>query len=309
MTTEARQHTEPPPSSERRHRRWSFSWLNISISTLLLAGLTLLLYPTAAAWVSQRNQSNIVFDQTLANSKLARDEIDRAFEKAREYNDALVSGALLKSGANVAEGTGASLPGIVDPQEYWNLLTADPTGTMARLRVPSIDLDLPVYHGTSDATLLKGVGHLQGTSLPVGGEGTRAILTGHRGLANATMFTHLDQVKVGDTFSVDVLGETLTYRVFDYKVVSPHETEEIRAVPGKDLMTLITCTPLGVNTHRILVTGERVTPTPTSDLDAANRRPEVPGFPWWLVGYGAGLAVIGAWTWRSGLRPTPRRTP
>lgn len=297
-----------------RPQHWTFGWLNIAIAALLLAGLTLLLYPTAAAWISQRNQSNIVFDQTVANAELAREEVYRVFEKAHEYNEALVSGALLQAGANVAEGTGDSLPWLVDPQEYWDLLNADPTGTMARLRIPTINLDLPVYHGTSDATLLKGVGHLQGTSLPVGGEGTRAVLTGHRGLANATMFTHLDQVEVGDTFSVDVLGEVFTYRVFDYKVVSPNDTEEIRALPGKDLMTLITCTPLGVNTHRILVTGERVTPTPATDLDAAQQRPDVPGFPWWLVGYGAGLALIAAWTWRSG-RPrairqsaTPNRT-
>lgn len=299
--------TEMPPESKlntdaKPHpRRWTFGWLNIAIAALLLAGLTLLLYPTAAAWVSQRNQSNIVFDQTRANAKLAREEVDRVFEQAHEYNEALVSGALLQAGANVAEGTGNSLPGLVDPQDYWDLLNADPTGTMARLRIPSINLDLPVYHGTSDATLLKGVGHLQGTSLPVGGGGTRAVLTGHRGLANATMFTHLDKIEIGDTFSVDVLGEVFTYRVFDYKVVSPHDTEEIRAVPGKDLMTLITCTPLGVNTHRILVTGERVTPTPAADVDAAQKRPEVPGFPWWLVGYGAGLALIATWTWRSGL--------
>lgn len=132
------------------------------------------------------------------------------------------------------------------------------------------------------------------------------MLTGHQGLANATMFTHLDQVKVGDTFSVDVLGEVFTYRVFDYTVASPHDTEEIRAVPGKDFMTRITCTPLGFNTHRILVTGERVRPTPAADLDAANKRPEVPGFPWWLVGYGAGLAAIGVWAWRSGLHTAPR---
>ncbi|MFF8817709.1 class C sortase [Leucobacter sp. NPDC015123] len=282
-------------------RRWRFGWLNLAISTLMLAGLTLLLYPTAASWVSQRNQSNIVFDQTEANSKLAREEIADAISSASEYNEALESGALLQAGANVAEGTGAAYPGTVPAERYWDLLSADPTGTMARLQIPAIDLDLPVYHGTSDATLLKGVGHLQGTSLPVGGEGTRSVLTGHRGLANATMFTHLDRVEVGNTFSVEVLGEVLTYRVFDYKVVSPNDTEEIRAVPGKDLMTLITCTPLGVNTHRILVTGERVTPTPAADLDGAGKRPEVPGFPWWLVGYGLGISLIGVWTWRSGL--------
>ncbi|WP_087014054.1 class C sortase [Leucobacter sp. 7(1)] len=288
-------------------RRWRFGWLNLIIAVLLLGGLTLVTYPTAASWVSQRNQSNVVFDQTRANSEIAREEIAQAFEKAHEYNEALVSGAFLAPGANIAEGTGGSLPGMVDPHEYWKLLNADPTGTMARLRVPSIDLDLPVYHGTSDATLLKGVGHLQGTSLPTGGEGTRSVLTGHRGLANATMFTNLDRVKKGDTFSVEVLGEVFTYRVFDLKVVAPEDTEEIRAVPGKDLMTLITCTPLGVNTHRILVTGERVTPTPAGDLESAGKKPEVPGFPWWLVGYGAGLGVVGLWVWRSGYMPKRAR--
>lgn len=288
-------------------RSWRFGWLNVIIAVLLLGGLTLVTYPTAASWVSQRNQSNVVFDQTRANSEIARDKIEQVFAKAHEYNDALVSGAFLAPGSNIAEGTGGALPGMVDPHEYWKLLNADPTGTMARLRVPAIDLDLPVYHGTSDATLLKGVGHLQGTSLPVGGEGTRSVLTGHRGLANATMFTNLDRVKKGDTFSVEVLGEVFTYRVFDVKVVAPEDTEEIRAVPGKDLMTLITCTPLGVNTHRILVTGERVTPTPAADIDAVGKQPEVPGFPWWLVGYGAGLGVVGLWVWRSGYAPKRAR--
>lgn len=284
-------------------RRWRFSWLNIGIGALLLAGLTLLLYPTAAAWVSQRNQSNIVFDQTLANSEKARGELETALARAADYNEALVSGALLESGANVAAGTGQA----VSKHDYWDLLDADPTGSMARLRVPSIDLDLPVYHGTSDATLLKGVGHLQGTSLPVGGAGTRSVLTGHRGLANATMFTNLDRVAKGDTFSVEVLGEVFTYRVFDIKVVKPEDTEQIRTVPGEDLMTLITCTPLGVNTHRILVTGERVSPTPKADRDAAGKRPEVPGFPWWAVGYSAGMVGVGAWIWRSGYAPVRSR--
>lgn len=317
LTLEREPDTAPPEHGERHgehreegpRRRWRFGWLNISIAVLLLAGLTLLLYPTAAAWVSQRNQSNVVFDQTRANSERAQAEIDEMFERAHEYNDALVSGALLEGGANVAEGTGGAIPGVVNTQDYWQLLNADPTGTLARLRVPSIDLDLPVYHGTSDATLLKGVGHLQGTSLPVGGAGTRSVLTGHRGLANATMFTNLNHVKKGDLFSVEVLGEVFTYRVFSINVVAPEDTEEIRAVPGRDLMTLITCTPLGVNTHRILITGERVDPTPKSELDGVGLHPEVPGFPWWLVGYVAGLAAIGVWVWRSGYAPSLVRAP
>lgn len=287
----------------RHHARgpktWRFSWLNLVIGLTFLAGLTLLIYPTAASWVSQRNLSNIAHDQTLANSERAKADLDQQFADAHDFNSLLSSGAILSSGANVAEGTGTgSTPNGYD---YWSLLRGDPNGTLARLRVPSIDLDLPVYHGTSDRTLLMGVGHLQGTSLPVGGDGTRAVLTGHRGLANATMFTHLDRVTEGDVFSVEVLGEVLSYRVFDIQVVAPDATEEIRAVPGKDLMTLVTCTPLGVNTHRILLTGERVEPTPQGEIDGMAARPEVPRFPWWAIALAAGVASTGVWLWRSGL--------
>ncbi len=293
----------------REARRWQFGWLNLTIALLLLAGLTLVLYPAGAGWVSQRNQSNVVFDQTRANSERARAELDEVLSLAHAYNDALVSGALLEGGANIAAGTGSTLPGVVAAQDYWSLLNSSPTGTLGRIRIPAIDVDLPVYHGTSDATLLKGVGHLQGTSLPVGGTGTRSVLTGHRGLANATMFTNLDRVKQGDLISVESAGQVVSYRVTTIKVVAPEDTEEIRADPEKDLLTLITCTPLGVNTHRILVTGERVDPAPKGEVDAMQARPEVPGFPWWLVGYGAGLVGIGVWVWRSGLTPARLRRP
>lgn len=287
--------------SQSDRRSWRFGWLNVAIALFLLGGLSLLLYPTAAAWISQKNQSNVVYDQTLANAKKAKEEIDEAFAAAGEYNRMLTSGAVLDSGANVAKGTGNFAGAALD---YWEMLRGEPTGTLARLRIPSIDLDLPVYHGTSDATLLKGIGHLQGTSLPIGGEGTRSVMTGHRGLANATMFTNLDRVKQGDLFSVEVLGRVLSYEVTEIQVVDPDQTEEIRTVPGRDLMTLVTCTPLGINSHRILLTGERVEPTPQSELDGMSARPEVPAFPWWAVIYGAGLLTIGLWYWRSGY---PRR--
>ncbi len=254
------------------------------------------MYPTAAAWVSQFNQSNVLEDQTRANSQKAKAELQAALEDAAEYNRLLKSGAELASGARVAAGTGTTGTSL----DYWKLLRADPTGTMARLRVPSIDLDLPVYHGTSDQTLLTGVGHLQGTSLPVGGVDTHSVLTGHRGLANATMFTNLDKVQRGDVFSVEVLGEVFSYRVSEITVVDPDATEEIRVVPGEDLMTLVTCTPLGINSHRILVTGERITPTPAGEKEAFLHAPQVPGFPWWIVILAAGILAVSAWYWRSG---------
>lgn len=279
-----------------KRRSWRFGWLNLSIALFLCAGVALLLYPGAASWVSQRNQSNVVSDQTRANSERARSDIDAALDEAHRYNDLLESGAILSSGAHVAEGIGLAGPQL----DYWKVLTARPTGALARLQIPSIDLDLPVYHGTADATLLRGVGHLQGTSLPVGGEGTRAVLTGHRGLADATMFTNLNRVKEGDVFSVSVLGEVFSYRVFEILTVAPEDTEEIRAVPGRDLMTLITCTPLGVNTHRILVTGERIDPAPAAAIDALGADPEIPGFPWWIPLGVAGIGAVAVWYWRSG---------
>ena len=123
------------------------------------------------------------------------------------------------------------------------------------------------------------------------------------------MFTDLDKVQVGDTFTFEVFGEVLTYRVFDKKVVKPEETEALRSEPGRDLATLVTCTPLGINTHRILVTGERVYPTPQRDIDAAGAAPDIPGFPWWAVGLLASVSLIGLYIWRSGYPPRPKKRP
>ena len=218
-------------------------------------------------------------------------------EQAHAYNDALSAGAVLEANNHVPTGAGSSKDSSL---QYANILKANNEGLMARLKIPSISLDLPVYHGTADDTLLKGLGHLEGTSLPVGGEGTRSVITGHRGLAEATMFTNLDKVKTGDSLIVEVFGEVLTYRVTSTKVVEPEETEALRVEEGKDLLTLVTCTPLGINTHRILLTGERIYPTPAKDLAAAGKRPDVPHFPWWAVGLAAGLIVIGLYLWRSG---------
>ena len=135
---------------------------------------------------------------------------------------------------------------------------------MARIVIPSIHVSLPIYHGTDSRTLTEGVGHLFGTSLPVGGPSTHSVLTGHTGLSTATMFDNLNQLKKGDVFYVSSLGQTLKYEVNDITVVKPEETDSLRKVPGRDLVTLITCTPYGVNSHRLLVTGERVPMDPTA---------------------------------------------
>ncbi|RIY24878.1 class C sortase [Bifidobacteriaceae bacterium NR021] len=218
--------------------------------------------------------------------------------RAREYNSKLSSGAIYEANTNIPTSHGATSDAS---QDYWDQLKVNDDGLMARLRIKKIDLDLPVYHGTEDATLLKGLGHLRGTSLPVGGKGTRSVITGHRGLASAEMFTRLDEVGKGDTFTIEVFDEILTYKVVDKIVVNPDETKKIAAVPGKDLMTLITCTPLGINTQRILVTGERVVPTPAADKALRGKKPDVPRFPWWIVACFGSLCVVGGYIWWAGL--------
>lgn len=253
--------------------------------TIVLAaqsGITLLTYPSAAAWVSQVNQSKIVNEQASADSRLALSAKRERLRAAQEYNAELGLGPQLLRGADLPSGAAAAAE---TSHSYWNVLNSGPTNAMARLRIPSIDLDLPVYHGTSEETLLLGIGHLEGTALPIGGEGHRTVLTGHRGLSSATMFTRLDELAIGDDFSVEVLGEVITYQVFDVSVVAPDSTTEIRPELGRDLATLVTCTPLGINSHRILVTGERVLPAPAEALQSAGSPSEEPGFPWWALTY------------------------
>lgn len=286
-------------------RVWRPNFLALSTALCALLGLIFITYPTAAAWLSQYNQSLIVSDYSERIKQTEPSGAEHLLA-ARNYNEALTAGAILEANTNVPTGNGKSSDPLYD---YNTLLAVDGTSLMARIRIPSIELDLPVYHGTSEATLLSGIGHLRGTSLPVGGAGTRTVLTGHRGLANAEMFTNLDQVENGDTFSIDVFGETITYRVFDTKVVEPHETEAIRAEEGRDLATLVTCTPLGVNSHRILLTGERVFPTPDNEIIAAQKDPSIPRFPWWIVWSLAGVLLLASYVWRSGLRPLAAPTP
>ena len=290
-----------PPAQEQR--RWTFSALSLIPSLLALAAMLLCLYPSISAWIVQYNQSQVIAQYKDSVGR-ADPSADEQLALAHRYNDALNYGAVLKANTNVPTGDGTSGDESLD---YNSILRADDTGLMGRLKVSTADIDLPIYHGTADDTLLRGLGHLEGTSLPVGGQGQRAVVTGHSGLAEARMFTDLDKVSVGDTFTFEVFGEVLTYRVFDKKVVEPEETEALRADPGRDLATLVTCTPLGINTHRILITGERVYPTPQKDIDAAGDVPDIPGFPWWAVGLLGGVSLIGLYMWRSGYPARPKK--
>lgn len=277
-------------------RSWRLPRFAFLTALLALVGALIFMYPTAAGWFNQLDQSRIIASVGSAVQQESPTVLEAEILRAQRYNEALVGGALLSPNSNLPTSESSTTADL----EYDQLLRADADGAMARLRVPSIRVDLPIYHGTSDETLERGVGHLQGTSLPVGGASQHAVLTAHRGLASAELFNNLDRVVVGDTFTIEVFGEVLTYRVITTQVVQPDDSQALRPQLGNDLVTLVTCTPLGINTHRILVTGERVLPTPISDLERAGEASEVPGFPWWMVGLGVFVIVLGAYVWRMG---------
>lgn len=281
---------------------------SIAASALALLGLAVMLYPGTASWWSQFEQSRVIrqLGETVADEPGS--ELRHELQRARAYNESLTSGAKVAAGSNAPLPAGD--PGTPD-DGYDSLLRGDAAGAIGRLRIPGIELDLPIYHGTSDGILQKGIGHLRGTSLPVGGASQHAVLTAHRGLSSATLFTELDRVTRGDSFTLEVFGEVLSYQVVETKVVAPQDTESLFPKQGKDLVTLVTCTPLGINSQRILVTGQRIEPTPAADLAAANQDPEIPGFPWWAAGFGVGGSLIGgylAWSRRrSGVEIPPER--
>ena len=259
-------------------------WGTAGIALLAVMGALAILYPGTASWFSQYNQSRVVesLDHVVDEGPPSR--LMNELAEARAYNDALISGEL-GTGALLDPSSNVPTSDVIGPggYDYNELLRANDAGVMARLRIPAIDVDLPIYHGTSDAVLAQGVGHLEGTSLPVGGMSQHSVLTAHRGLPEATLFNNLNKVEIGDTFTIEVFGEVLTYRVKSTETILPDETQSLLPEYGDDLVTLVTCTPLGINTHRYLVTGERILPTPAADIAAAGDRPEIPGFPWWAV--------------------------
>lgn len=219
----------------------------ISIVALLLLGMGFFLYPHVSNLLMERNQSYAIqnFEDQVKNK--ARDEMEEEWKKAEEYNESL-SGNVLRD--PFMEGSG-----MVLQDNYKEVLNIN--GIMGYIDIPDIDVNLAVYHGTGESTLKKGVGHLEGTSLPVGGAGTHAVFTGHTGLTTAKLFTDLTELGEGDMFYLHILDRVLAYQVDQIKVVEPENTDDLKPVAGKDYVTLVTCTPYGVNSHRLLVRGKR----------------------------------------------------
>ena len=230
--------------------------LTIAPPILLLAGVLVLLYPVFATQYNNYRQESIASQFSAVAEDAGPDAVAENLRRADEYNANAAESPILDPWLD------AQRPGTEAYQEYLSQLNIN--DVMATVKIPAINVNLPIYHGTESATLDKGIGHLFGTALPVGGESTHTVLTGHTGLGTATMFDQLTSLKEGDVFYIEVPGRHLKYQINDIRVVLPNETETLNKVAGKDLATLITCTPYGVNTHRLLVTGERVPMDPTA---------------------------------------------
>ena len=212
----------------------------------LFAGMALLLYPSVSDYWNSFRQSQVIANYSEQLNSLDDDRYRELIEAAQEYNAGLL--------------TRTNVYTLSEEQKtyYEELLNVSGVGAMGYVEIPSINCTLPIYHGTSDAVLQIAVGHLEWTSLPVGGESTHCVLSGHRGLPSAKLFTDLDKVMTGDLFMLRVLDEVITYEVDQILIVEPHVTENLLIEPGQDYCTLVTCTPYGINTHRLLVRGHRV---------------------------------------------------
>ena len=269
------------PDKKKTPLKWRL--LTIAPPILLLAGILVLLYPVFATQYNNQRQERIASEFSAVAEQAGPDAVAESLRRADEYNLKASESPILDPWLD------AQRPGTAQYQDYLSQLNLN--DVMATIKIPSIDVNLPIYHGTDTATLDKGVGHLFGTALPVGGESTHTVLTGHTGLGNATMFDQLTSVKMGDYFYIETAGRHLKYQVTDIRVVLPHETESLNKVEGKDLATLITCTPYGVNTHRLLVTGERV---PMDEAAVAAEAAQVKGSVMkpWMIAVLASVAVI-----------------
>ena len=228
----------------------------IFLILILVVGLSLMLYPSISNWWNEAHQSRAIAAYSQEVSKLDENRYDELWQQAWEYNRSLI---------------GRENVYLLDDSqkaEYERLLDVSGMGIMGYIEIPSINVSLPIYHGTEESVLQVAVGHLEWTSLPVGGESTHCVLSGHRGLPSAKLFTDLDRLVVGDRFRLGVLDQVLTYEVDQILIVEPQDTEALLIEEGKDLCTLVTCTPYSINTHRLLVRGHRV----ETEKDAKNVR-------------------------------------
>ena len=243
LTKNRKERAKPAGSAVRRSADRLFTLILLGA---MLVGICLLLYPAIANYWNQFHQSRAVMTYAEHVSDMNTEEYDRLLSEARVYNERFVENGL---NWHMTEEERA---------EYNKVLDVDGTGVMGYITIQKIDCQLPIYHGTEENVLQTSIGHLEGSSLPAGGESSHCLLSGHRGLPSARLFTDLDQLREGDIFTLTVLNNTLTYEVDHVWVVEPDDLSHLQIEKGQDLCTLITCTPYGINTHRLLVRGHRI---------------------------------------------------
>lgn len=289
---------QPEPSAVKskspKSGRWTFT--SILVIIIALAGGIVFAYPLSAPWFSNVLQAEQILEYQNRVDALSPERKAELLEAAHYYNQHLPTGPLRDPYVINSSGEAVSIE--EGREDYNRQLLPNPeegSAPMSRIVIPGIDVDLPIYHGTSDDVLSKGVGHFYGSGLPVGGPSVHTVLTAHSGYIDATLFDNVDKMQIGDEFYLNTLGETQYYRVDNIEVVLPDESELLRQVHGQDYVTLITCTPKLVNTHRLLVRGVRID-GPAAEADGGQQmvvRAPDPGFPWWsLIAIGPAVGAF-----------------
>lgn len=264
----------------------------IALQVAAMIGIGALVYPSAADWFATLGHDSEVSGYVREVDKLPDETRVAKLQVAKDYNAHMPAGTLRDPYAE--GGDNADLEEDAAYQAYQQVLRVSDNGVIGQLSYPTLGISLPIYHGTGSEAISKGVGHLYGSSLPVGGPSTHSVLTSHSGLLNASLFTPLPKAKVGDTFSMTVLGEQYYYQVDGLETVEPFITDSLGVVAGEDRVTLITCTPIGVNSHRLLVHAQRVDgPASESGTRTIAGDGKTAGFPWWAVWFIGGGIVVG----------------
>lgn len=237
--------------------------INIFIGLIFLTGLSVLLYPTVSDYINELHSSRAIASYDNTVTEMAPEDYTKELEAAAAYNEYLANFSNLSAAATTETER--------DDSPYNELLNIGGNGIIGAIKIPVVKINLPIYHGTDESVLQVASGHYLGSSLPIGGESTHAILTGHRGLPSAKLFTDLDRLEEGDTFYIKVLGEILEYQIDQIEIVLPEEVDGLSITQGEDYVTLVTCTPYGINSHRMLIRGTRIPYDGNYDADVETK--------------------------------------
>lgn len=266
----------------------------IFIGLIFIIGLGIMLYPIISNLYIEHHQGNIIDEYNKTVESMPDDTLEKEREKAEGYNKMLTGNMIITDPFDPE-----AQKKLEENSDYYNILNIGNDNIIGYIKIPKINVSLPIYHGTSEDVLKRGVGHLQNTSFPIGGEGTHAVLSGHTGLSSAKLFTDLDKLKEGELFFIEVLGEKLAYKIDQIKIVEPSETSDLVIKSGEDYVTLVTCTPYGINSHRLLVRGTRIPYTEDVEKEAKNEENSKVKSTWrdeyfkaLAVGLG-GLSILG----------------